>query len=269
MRKSYSFFPFIYSFIYICTGSPFLAPVLESAVSWKSPGSFKWREHLNSPSGCSVCVCVCVSLSVMDSSLQPHGLQLTRFLCPWNSPGKNTGVGCHSLLQGFSVVTSNLKYTHARAWGPLPHKSSGREFKIQRTREGRYFGSWSSLGFAWWMASCKSVPFRGSFASTQWSGDAGCARISQEFTWKEFDQGAPAPWCLEQYCTGLPLCVAERGAPWGQQKWQSARAARPSTPAWSPLNLARWLTSWGLRVWRGGTQQEWASLIALRSREMV
>ena len=24
----------------------------------------------------------------------------TRLLCPWNSPGKNTGVGCHSLLQG-------------------------------------------------------------------------------------------------------------------------------------------------------------------------
>ena len=28
-----------------------------------------------------------------------HGLQLTRLLCPWNSPGKNTGVGCHFLLQ--------------------------------------------------------------------------------------------------------------------------------------------------------------------------
>ena len=30
---------------------------------------------------------------------QPHGLQPTRLLCPWNSPGKNTGVGSHSLLQ--------------------------------------------------------------------------------------------------------------------------------------------------------------------------
>ena len=26
----------------------------------------------------------------------------TRFLCPWDSPGKNTGVGCHALLQGLS-----------------------------------------------------------------------------------------------------------------------------------------------------------------------
>ena len=28
-----------------------------------------------------------------------HGLQPTRLLCPWDSSGKNTGVGCHSLLQ--------------------------------------------------------------------------------------------------------------------------------------------------------------------------
>ena len=32
--------------------------------------------------------------------LRPHGLQLTRLLCPWNFLGKSTGVGCHFLLQG-------------------------------------------------------------------------------------------------------------------------------------------------------------------------
>ena len=37
---------------------------------------------------------VTVSCSVMSNSLQPHGL-----CCPWDSPGKNTAVGCHSLLQ--------------------------------------------------------------------------------------------------------------------------------------------------------------------------
>ena len=35
------------------------------------------------------------SHSVMFNSLQPHGLY-----SPWNSPGQNTGVGGHSLLQG-------------------------------------------------------------------------------------------------------------------------------------------------------------------------
>ncbi|XP_060986025.1 retinoic acid early transcript 1E-like isoform X1 [Dama dama] len=36
--------------------------------------------------------------SVVSASLRPHGLQPTRLLCPWDSSGKNTGVGCHFLL---------------------------------------------------------------------------------------------------------------------------------------------------------------------------
>ena len=37
------------------------------------------------------------------------------FLCPWNSPGKNTGVGCHSLLQGiFPTQGLNLGLLHCR-----------------------------------------------------------------------------------------------------------------------------------------------------------
>ena len=38
--------------------------------------------------------------SVASDSLQPHGLSPARLPCPWDSPGKNTGVGSHSLLQG-------------------------------------------------------------------------------------------------------------------------------------------------------------------------
>ena len=44
-------------------------------------------------------VCVCVSCSGMFDSLGPHGLYPTRFLRPWGSPGKNSGVGFHFLLQ--------------------------------------------------------------------------------------------------------------------------------------------------------------------------
>ena len=40
-----------------------------------------------------------VSRSVVPDSLKPHGLLSARVLCPWNSPGKNTGVYSHSLLQ--------------------------------------------------------------------------------------------------------------------------------------------------------------------------
>ena len=45
-------------------------------------------------------VCACWVASVMSKSLWPYGP--TRLLCPWDSPGKNTGVGCHALLQGSS-----------------------------------------------------------------------------------------------------------------------------------------------------------------------
>ena len=36
----------------------------------------------------------------MSDSLRPHGLLDQRLLCPWDFPGKGTGVGCHFLLQG-------------------------------------------------------------------------------------------------------------------------------------------------------------------------
>ena len=63
-----------------------------------------------------VCVCVCeVSHSVVSDSLGSHGLQPTRLLCPWNSPGKNTGVGSHALLQGILPTQgSNLHLLHGR-----------------------------------------------------------------------------------------------------------------------------------------------------------
>ena len=38
------------------------------------------------------------SCSVVSYSLQPHGLEPTRLLHPWDFPGKSTGVGCHCLL---------------------------------------------------------------------------------------------------------------------------------------------------------------------------
>ena len=39
----------------------------------------------------------------MSDPSRPHGLQPTRLIRPWDSPGKNTGVGCHFLLQCMKV----------------------------------------------------------------------------------------------------------------------------------------------------------------------
>ena len=50
------------------------------------------------------------SRSVVSDSWWPHGLQPTRLLCPWDFPGKSTGVGCHCLLRVFflGVHKSNI-----------------------------------------------------------------------------------------------------------------------------------------------------------------
>ena len=39
----------------------------------------------------------------MSDSVRPHRRKPTRLPCPWDSPGKNTGVGCHFLLQCMKV----------------------------------------------------------------------------------------------------------------------------------------------------------------------
>ena len=58
---------------------------------------------------------MCVSRSVVSYSLRPHGLWPARLLCPWDSPDKNTGVDCHSLLQRiFLTQRSNLGLLHCR-----------------------------------------------------------------------------------------------------------------------------------------------------------
>ena len=63
--------------------------------------------------GKSVCVRM-YSLSITSKSLQPHGLEPARLLCPWNSPGKSTGAGCHSLQVIFLTQGSNLGFLHGR-----------------------------------------------------------------------------------------------------------------------------------------------------------
>ena len=45
----------------------------------------------------------CLVAKLCLALLRPYGLQPTRLLCPWDFPGKNTGVGCHFLLQCMKV----------------------------------------------------------------------------------------------------------------------------------------------------------------------
>ena len=58
------------------------------------------------------CSCCCQVASVVSNSVRPQRQQPTRLPCPWDSPGKNTGVGCHFLLQCMKVKVRLL----SRVW---------------------------------------------------------------------------------------------------------------------------------------------------------
>ena len=62
---------------------------------------YRNRQNQSLPAAC------CQVTSVVSDSVQPHGLQPTRLLRPWDSPGKNTGVGCHFLLQCMKVESES------------------------------------------------------------------------------------------------------------------------------------------------------------------
>ena len=74
---------------------------------------------------------VSVSRSVVPDSLRPHGLWPARLLCPWESPGKSTGVGCHAVLQGiFPTQGSNLGLLQWRQiLYRLSHQGSPQSFR--------------------------------------------------------------------------------------------------------------------------------------------
>ena len=56
-----------------------------------------------------------LNCSVVSNSLWPHGLQAARLLCPWDFPGKNSGVSCHFLRQGILPTQGvNPRLLHCR-----------------------------------------------------------------------------------------------------------------------------------------------------------
>ena len=67
-------------------------------------------------------------------TLGPYGLELARLLCPWDSPGKNAGVGCHALLQGI-FLTQGLNQ------GPLHLRLCRRILYCWATRKALFITS--------------------------------------------------------------------------------------------------------------------------------
>ena len=117
-----------------------------------------------------MCVCV-LNCSVMSDSLWPYGLQPTRLPVHGDSPGENTGMACHVLLQGIYPTRGGTKVRRIEPRSPTlqvnsllseprgkpkngsgqPIPSPGRLFwPRNQTRvsciAGRFFTSWATRG---------------------------------------------------------------------------------------------------------------------------
>ena len=77
----------------------------------------------------------------MSHSVRSHRQQPTRLLCPWDSPGKNTGVGCHSLLQCVKVKSLSRLRLLATPWTVAYQAPPSTGFPRQEYRGGLLFPS--------------------------------------------------------------------------------------------------------------------------------
>jgi len=97
------------------------------------------------------------------SLLGPYGLEPARLLCTWDFPGKNTGAGCHILLQGIFLTQGlNPRLLHWQLDSlPLSHLGSPSYFVTPTVNIFYNYGSVQSLScvrlFATpWIAACQA-----------------------------------------------------------------------------------------------------------------
>ena len=76
----------------------------------------------------NICCCCCKVASVVSNSVQPHRRQPTRLPRTWDSPGKNTRVGCQFLLQCMKVKSEKWKGSRS------VESDSSRPHRLQPTR---------------------------------------------------------------------------------------------------------------------------------------
>ena len=83
----------------------------------------------------------------MSDSVRPHRQQPTRLLHPWDSPGKNTGVGCHFLLQRMKVKSeSEVALLCLTLSDPMDCGLPGSS--VHGTFQARVL-EWGAIAFSW------------------------------------------------------------------------------------------------------------------------
>ena len=98
------------------------------------------------------CYCCCQVASVVSDSVRPHRRQPTRLPHPWDSPGKNTGMGCHFLLQCMKVK-SESEVAQSCLTLPNPMDCSLPGFSVHGIFQARVL-EWVAIAFS---AICQQI----------------------------------------------------------------------------------------------------------------
>ena len=148
----------------------------------------------------------------MSDSVWPHRQQPTRPRCPWDSPGKNTGVGCHFLLQCMKVESeSEVAQSCLTLSDPMDCSLPG-SF-IHGIFQARVV-EWGAIAFS--QSSRRSQQLHVSLRVPLGPGDNSC------FAPKE-----PSPRALRQRSGRAPTAVLVSAAPPGAFLCQLAESETP------------------------------------------
>ena len=123
--------------------------------------------------------------------MRPHRRQPTRLRCPWDSPGKNTGVGCHFLLQRMKVKSeSEVAQSCPTRRDPMncsPPGSSIRGIFQARVLE------WETTHGLVYFTNAESQRCRDISTQGITKGSKGEPRISWVFAWKKSEVAQSCP----------------------------------------------------------------------------
>ena len=132
-----------------------------SKLSIKVKVSLWWTENNTKNFPNFVCAVLCLVTSVVSNCLQPHGLLCPWLLCPWDSPGKNTEVGWHFLLQGtFPTQESNPGQVDSLLYKP-PGNTNNTGVGSLSLLEGNFLTEESN----WGLLRCRQILYQLSYPS--------------------------------------------------------------------------------------------------------
>ena len=150
------------------------------------------------------------SHSVVSDSLQPHGLQPSRLLHPWDFPGKSTGVGCHCLLQEAVIIKSYKRTSRTCMWSIV-------DMEIMVSNEVEKHQGWTLVHKLPIMISTWLIMTQYGFSEEM--------RVKKDH-WFSINSNKTTQWSVET----MPASTTEQLSPWRPSPCFPASSEPYSTP---------------------------------------